>query len=174
MAFLGVVFLGTLQGILVAVFISVLTILYQASHPPIYALRRKPGTDIFRPVSQEHPEDEDIPGLLIVRSEGRMNFASAPNIAETLWKLIHEAKPRVVIIEFSGIPNLEYTALKMLTNFEEQLRTENITLWLAALNPEPLKVIRRASLGEILGNERMFFNLEQAVETYLHNQEKLG
>ncbi|MDH4217938.1 MAG: hypothetical protein OEY18_03730 [Candidatus Aminicenantes bacterium] len=41
-----------------------------------------------------------------------------------------------------------------------------ITLWLAALNLEPLKVIERSPLGKILGHERMFFNLEQAVEAF--------
>ncbi len=165
-AFVGVVLLGTLEGILTAVVISVLTILYQASFPPVYAIRRKPGTDVFRPVSPEHPEDESVPGLLIVRTEGRMNFASAPNTSDKLWSLIHEADPRIVVFEFSGIPNLEYSALNMLAAFEENLRAEGITLWLAALNLEVLKVIRRAPLGKILGEERLFFNLHQAMEAY--------
>jgi hypothetical protein len=54
----------------------------------------------------------------------------------------------------------------MMTAAEEKLREGGITLWLAALNPEPLKVIRRSPLGQTLGQERMFFNLEEAVETY--------
>ena len=165
-AFVGVVVLGTLEGILVAVVISILTLFYQASFPPIYALRRKPGTDVFRPVSPEHPQDEAIPGLLMVRSEGRMYFASAPNVTERLWALVHEAEPHIVVIDFSGIPDLEYSALMMLGEFEEDLESEGITLWLAGLNPEPLKIIRRAPLGKKLGNERMFFNLHLAVETY--------
>jgi hypothetical protein len=61
---------------------------------------------------------------------------------------------------------LEYTALNLLDQFEEDLNTQGITLWLAALNPEPLKVIRHAPLGEKLGDERLFFNLEQAVEAF--------
>ena len=169
-AFVGVVVLGTLEGILVAVVISILTLFYQASFPPIYALRRKPGTDVFRPVSPEHPKDEAIPGLLMIRSEGRMYFASAPNITDTLWALIHEAEPSIVVIDFSGIPDLEYTALMLLTELEEELKAEGITLWLADLNPEPLRVIRRSPLGKIMGNERMFFNLEQAVEAYLEQE----
>jgi len=59
-AFVGVVILGTLQGILVAIAISVLTMFYIANHPPIYAVGRKRGTDIFRPLSPEHPEDENF------------------------------------------------------------------------------------------------------------------
>jgi MFS superfamily sulfate permease-like transporter len=161
-----VVILGTLEGILLAVFISILTLFIQASFPPVYVLGRKPDTNVFRPLSQEHPNDQTYPGLLIVRSEGRMNFASAPNTTDKLWALIHENDPRVVVIEFSAIPDLEYTALNMLAEFDEQLSTEGITLWLATLNPEPLKVIRHALRESAMGDERLFFNLEQAVEAY--------
>ena len=79
--------LGTLEGILVAIAISVLTLVYQANHPLVYTLGRKPGTDVFRPRSVEHPGDESIPGLLIVRTEGRMTFASVPRVRERLAAL---------------------------------------------------------------------------------------
>ena len=46
----GVVLLGTLQGILIAIAISVLTLLYQSTHPLVYAVGRKPGTEVFRPL----------------------------------------------------------------------------------------------------------------------------
>jgi SulP family sulfate permease len=50
--------------------------------------------------------------------------------------------------------------------FEEKLRERGITLWLAGLNPEPLEVIRRSPLGDTLGEKRMFYNLQMAVEAY--------
>jgi SulP family sulfate permease len=166
-AFAGVAVLGTLQGILVAVAISLMTLMYAANHPPIYALGRKPGTGVFRPLSTEHPEDETFPGLLIVRTEGMMTFASAPRIRDGLWALIDEAKPQVLLVDFSAVPNIEYTALKLMSDFEEKLQETGITLWLAALNPKALNVVKRSSVFTTLGYERMFFNVEQAVETYL-------
>jgi high affinity sulfate transporter 1 len=165
-AFAGVVLLGTLEGILVAVIASLLNLIYQANHPPVYTLGRKPGTDVFRPLSAEHPEDETFPGLLMARTEGRMHFASVPRTGDKLWTLVNEAQPRVLVVDCSAIPDFEYTALEMLYRFEEKLREQGITLWLAALNPEPLKIVERSPLGNTLGHERMFFNLEQAVEVY--------
>jgi sulfate permease, SulP family len=162
----GVVLLGTLEGILVAMAISLLTLLYEANHPLVYALVRKPGTDVFRPHSVDHPEDESIAGLLIVRTEGRMTFASAPNARERLAALVSEANPQVVIFECSAIPDFEYTALRTLTTAEEKLRERGVTLWLTALNPEALKVVKRSPLGQALGHERMFFNLAQAVAAF--------
>jgi sulfate permease, SulP family len=84
-ASVGVVFLGTLKGILVAVVISVLTLIYKANHPLVYAVGRKPGTTVYRPLTGDHPGDESIPGLLIIRTEGRMTFASAPHVGERMW-----------------------------------------------------------------------------------------
>jgi len=162
----GVVLVGTLEGILIAVAISVLTLVYEANHPLVYTLRRKPGTDVFRPRSVDHPGDESIPGLLIVRTEGRMTFASAPHARERLAALIDESKVRVVILECSAIPDIEYTALQMLTRAEEKLRVRGIELWLTALNPEAFEVVGRSSLGNALGRERMFFNLQEAVTAF--------
>jgi len=162
----GVVVLGTLNGILVAVGISILTLFYQANHPLVYAVRRKPGTDVFRPQSWDHPADETIPGLLIVRTEGRMTFASAPRVRERLRTLVDEAKPEVVILECSAIPDFEYTALQALIEAEEKLREAGVALWLTALNPEALNVVTRSSLSKELGAERMFFNLRDAVTAF--------
>jgi sulfate permease, SulP family len=162
----GVMLFGTLQGITIAIAISMLTLIYQANHPLVYALRRKPQTDVFRPQSLDHPADESIPGLLIVRTEGRMTFASAPQARERLAALVADANPRVVILECSAIPDFEYTALQTLTKAEERLREHGVTLWLAALNPEALKVVKRSPLGEALGAERMFFNLSDAVAAF--------
>ena len=67
-AVLGVLLLGTLKGIIVAVIASLLALAYDAYNPPVYAVGRKRGTNVFRPLSAEDPDDETWPGLLIVAS----------------------------------------------------------------------------------------------------------
>jgi len=165
-AFVGVMVLGTLKGIVVAVIVSLLALAHQAYNPPVYVLGRKRGTDVFRALSDEHPDDETFPGLLILRTEGRVFFANAQGIGERMWPLIEQARPSVVLMDCSAVFDIEYTALKMLTEAEERLRRDGIALWLAALNPEVLAMVRNSSLGPILGRERMFFNLETAVEKF--------
>jgi high affinity sulfate transporter 1 len=166
LAFAGVIVLGTLAGILVAVLISILTLLAQADRPPVYAMGRKPGTDVFRPLG-DHPDDDTFPGLLITRTEGRLFFANASWVIDKLWPLIHQVSPQVLVLDCAAIPDITYTALKSLTEFEGQLSEAGISLWLAALNATPLHVIERSPLGATLGHERMYFNLEQAVEAYM-------
>ena len=165
-AFAGVVLLGTLQGILVAVIASLLGLAQQAYDPRVTAIGRKRGTDVFRPRSSEHPDDESWPGLLIVRVEGRAFFLNAQRIGDRITQLIEEAKPGVVILDGRALIDIEYTALKMLMEAEERLQREGVTLWLASLNPEVLKMVQQSSLGETLGRSRMFFNLQSAVAHY--------
>jgi len=166
-AVLGVLLLGTLKGIIVAVIASLLALAYDAYNPPVYPVGRKRGTNVFRPLSAEHPDDETWPGLLILRTEGRIFFANAQRVGDRVWSLIDSAGPRVLVIDGRGIVDIEYTALKMLTEAEEKLRGDGITLWLAGLNPEVLAMVRKSRLGSVLDRERLFANLESAVAQYL-------
>jgi sulfate permease, SulP family len=166
-AFAGVVLLGTLKGIIVAIVVSLVALLHQMANPPVYVLGRKPGTDAFRPRSKEHPEDETFPGLLLLRLEGRIFFFNAEHIAQKMEVLTGEAKPKIVAIDLSGVYDLEYTALKMLIEGEKRHRESGVLLWLVGLNPQVLAVVRRSSLGETLGRERMHFTLEVAINKYL-------
>ena len=161
----GVVLLGTLEGILIAVAISILTLMYQANHPPVYAVAYSREKGVFRRAG-EHAGDETFAGLLMLRTEGRLTFANAANAGEKMKALVAQTHPRVIVLECSAIPDIEYTALVMLTEAEQNLRARGVSLWLAALNPDLLKIIERSPLGQALGHERMFFNLVQALESY--------
>lgn len=165
-ALVGVLLLGTLKGILVAVLLSLLSLVYHANRRPIVVLARKPGTDVFRPVSSAHPGDETFPGLMLIKTEGTMHFANAGRIMDRITQLISEGKPRVMVLDCSAVPDFEYTAMTRLVDMDRKLSEAGVTLWLAALNPEPLISIEKSEFGETRG-ERMFFNLEEAVQRFL-------
>ncbi|WP_223457643.1 MULTISPECIES: SulP family inorganic anion transporter [unclassified Pseudomonas] len=165
-AMIGVMLLGTLQGIVVAIIVSLLALAYQVSDPPVHVLGRKPGTNVYRPQSAEHLDDEHFDGLLLLRPEGRIFFANAQRIGMKMRPLIEDARPSVVILDLRSVFDLEYTALKMLTGAEQQLREKGISLWLVGMSPGVWDMVIKAPLGHTLGEARMFLNLEQAVEHY--------
>lgn len=173
-AFAGVVLVGTLKGIIVAIIVSMVALAYQVADPPVYVLGRKPGTNVFRPRSEEHPEDESFVGLLLLRLEGRIFFANAERIAEKIKLLIEEAQPKVVAIHLRGVPDLEYTALKMLIEGEKRQRERGIRLWLVGMNPRVFSVIQKSQLGEALGPEAKHFNLEIAVSQHVGEVARAG
>ncbi|MCC8404048.1 SulP family inorganic anion transporter [Paraburkholderia sp. MMS20-SJTN17] len=165
-ALVGVVLLGTLPGILAAIVVSLVALAHHTSDPPVRVLRRKPGTNVFRPVSAEHPDDEVFPALLMLRPEGPIFFANAERVKQKIRALIEQYQPSIVALHLRAVSDLEYTALKMLTDAEKELRQRGIELWLVGLNPEVLAMVQRSPLGTTLGRERMFFNLDRVVAAW--------
>jgi SulP family sulfate permease len=159
----GVVLLGTLKGILVAVVVSIVGLAFQVADPPVHVLGRKKGTRVFRPLTKEHPDDETFPNVVFLRLEGRVFFLNAERIGQNIRDAIGDRKPSVVVLDFSGVFDFEYTALKMLIEGERRLREAGVSVWLTGLSPAVLRMVQRSPLGETLGRERMHFDLEEAV-----------
>ncbi|HKU89487.1 MAG TPA: SulP family inorganic anion transporter [Steroidobacteraceae bacterium] len=165
-AMLGVMVLGTLKGILVAIIVSLVALGFQAANPKLYVLGREPGTTKFRPRSAQHPDDEFVDGLLLVRPEGRLFFLNAERIGEKLRALMAETRARVVVLDLRAVFDLEYSALKTLIDAESRARASGIELWLGAMQPEVAAVVKRSPLGEALGPDRIFSSIDTAVNRY--------
>jgi SulP family sulfate permease len=87
-------------------------------------------------------------------------------LAQRLWKLVDAYNPRVLALDFSAVPDIEYSALKMMIEGEERFRQNGVELWLVAFNSEALRMVQRSTLGEKLGRERLIFNMQTAVDRY--------
>jgi high affinity sulfate transporter 1 len=165
-ACIGVLVFGTLKGIVVAIIVSMIGLASQAANPRVSVIARKRGADVLRPLSSEHPDDETFPGLLIVRPEGRLFFVNAQNVSEQINALVQQHQPRVLALDMSRVPDIEYSALQALMEGEKRLTERGIVVWLAALNPGVLEVARHAGLEQRLGRERLLFNARAAIERY--------
>ena len=165
-ACLGVLVFGTLKGIVVAIIVSMIGLASQTAQPRVTVIGRKRGADVLRPLSPEHPDDETFEGLLIVRPEGRLFFVNAQYVAEQIQALVAQHKPRVLALDMSRVPDLEYSALQMLIEGEKRATERGAVLWLVGLNPGVLDMVRHAGLDQRLGRERMLFNARAAIERY--------
>lgn len=165
-ALAGVLIFGTLQGIVLAIILSLLGLASQASNPKVYVIGRKRGEDVLRPLSPDHPDDETFDGLLILRPEGRMFFANAQLVGDQIRALVAEHRPRVLALDMSRVPDIEYSALQMLVDGEVRMTAEGVTVWLAALNPSVLQNVQRSALAERLGQERLLPNARAVIRKY--------
>ena len=165
-AALGVLALGTLNGIVVAIIASMIGLASQTAHPPVFVIGRKRGADVLRPLSPEHPDDETFEGLLIIRSEGPLFFLNTQYVGEQINALITQYKPRVVALDMSRVTDIEYSALQALMEAEKRATERGAVVWLVGMNPGVLEVARNAGLDERLGRERMLFNARAAIERY--------
>lgn len=171
-AAVSVVFLGALQGILVAVALSLLTLLYELNHPHIYVMGRKHG-DVsahggdYRDLAH-HPDDETFPGLLIVHPVGRIYFANVERVHNRIHELI-EAAPapvRILLLDASSISDLEFSVLNFLADANREFARQGITMWVAGFNPTPLEMIQRYIASENRTAENLFSNVDEAVKAY--------
>lgn len=165
-AFLGVLVFGTLQGIVVAIVLSLVGLSSQAANPRIHVIGRKRGEDILRPLSDRHPDDETFPGLMIVRPEGRLFFVNAQTVADRIRALVIERKPDVLMLDLSRVFDVEYSALQMLRESERSLAEQGVVLWLAGLNPDVLAYISSSGFADHLRDERMFSNARAGISHY--------
>jgi sulfate permease, SulP family len=171
-AAVGVLLFGTLKGIVVAIIVSLIGLASQVAYPRVSVIGRKRGADVLRPLSPEHPDDETFDGLLIVRPEGRLFFVNAQYVAEQIRALVTQHKPRVLAVDMSRVPDIEYSALQMLIESDKRGTERGAVVWLVGLNPGALEVVRKAGLDERLGRERMLFNTRAAIERYQKLQAK--
>jgi SulP family sulfate permease len=162
----GVLVFGTLPGILVAIIVSLVALFHQSAHPQVFAIGRKRGADVLRPVSPEHPDDETFEGLLIARPEGSLFFVNAQRVADQLDTLVARYQPRVVALDMSRVPDIEYSALQMLMEGDRRAPARGYELWLVDLNPGVLEVFRRAGLAEHFGRERLLMNARIAIARF--------
>jgi SulP family sulfate permease len=166
----GVLVFGTLKGIVVAIIVSMIGLASQTAHPRVSVIGRKRGADVLRPLSPEHPDDETFDGLLILRPEGRLFFVNVQHVVEQIGALVEQHHPRVLALDMSRVPDLEYSALQVLMEREQRTTGSGVVTWLVGLNPGVLETVRHSELGDRLGRERMLFNAREAIQQYQRMQ----
>jgi high affinity sulfate transporter 1 len=165
-AALGVLTFGTLKGIVVAIILSLIGLGSQTARPRVSVIGQKRGADVLRPLSPDHPDDETIDGLLIVRPEGRLFFLNAQNVADQIAALLAKYRPRVLVLDMSRVPDIEFSALQMMIERDKRAKDQGVVVWLAGLNPDALDMVRRSGLDEQLGRDRLLFNTRTAIDRF--------
>ncbi|WPN44984.1 SulP family inorganic anion transporter [Pseudomonas sp. P8_241] len=147
----AVLMLGVLDGLLVAVAISVLLMLKQLSAADIQILGRIDGGHDFVDV-QRHPTARTVPGVLIVRPGEALFFANVERILGGALRLIrHSPTPiHTVILSLEESPDLDGTSIEALQEFFERVHQEGKRLMLARLKDQAQSVL--AALPEVEAN----------------------
>jgi high affinity sulfate transporter 1 len=165
-AFLGVALLGVLQGIAVAVALSILNVFRRAWRPYQTTLGRVPGVP-GQHDRQLHPEAEQIPGLVIFRFDAPLFFANARTFREQIRRLA-EAQPAPVwiVIAAEPITDIDTTAADMLADLDEELNAAGISLVFAELKDPVRQKLERYQLIGPLDPDHFLPTLDAAVDAF--------
>jgi high affinity sulfate transporter 1 len=170
-ALIGVLVLGVLPGLGIAVGLSLAILIYRASRPHAAALGRVPNERTYSDMAR-HPENETLPGLLIYRLDGQLFFANAGFAIDRLNELLSATQPppRVVIWNLESTTDVDVTAAEALVRLVHDLRDSGRDLVFARAGSAALDVFERSGLLDLLGEDHLFLTVDGAVRSCLHGR----
>ena len=162
---LGVMFVGVLPGIVIAVVLSVLYIFKRTWAPYSAVLGKPPGVPGYHDI-RSYPDAEQLPGLLIVRWSAPLFFANANQFRDLIRDLVKAASPtpRWVLVAAEPITDIDTTAAAMLADLDIELNASGIHLAFAELQSGVRDTITRYGLLETIEEGRFYRSVSEAVD----------
>jgi MFS superfamily sulfate permease-like transporter len=169
-AMLGVLALGILQGLILAVFIGLLALIIGTKTRSTSVLGRVPEENTFRGL-ENYPEGETYPGLLILRFDGSLFFANAPDFADEVRAGVEltDPKPGVVLIDGESINGIDATAVNTIVELNDELSRLEISLRFARVRANVMEIMQRAGLDEVIGSEDFYTSVHEGVDAFMAN-----
>ncbi|MFZ0041709.1 MAG: STAS domain-containing protein, partial [Solirubrobacteraceae bacterium] len=165
-ALLGVALLGVLQGIAVAVALSILNVFRRAWWPYQTTLGRVPGL-AGQHDRQLHPDAEQVPGLVLFRFDAPLFFANARTFRDQVRGLAAaEPAPQWIVIAAEPITDVDTTAADMLADLDQELNANGTSLVFAELKDPVRAKLERYELIGTLDPDHFFPSLDTAVDSF--------
>jgi sulfate permease, SulP family len=165
-AIVGTLAFGVLAGVIIGIALSLLWLVAVATHPQMPILGREPGTQVFRDVV-ENPDDEQIPGIVVLRLDGGLFFATADALADRIRTLIQDENPTCVVLDCEGINFLDSQGSASIDDLLVLCSQADVTLRLARVKPDVRATLEREGTVERLRTEHIHGNVHRAVEAQL-------
>ena len=166
--FLGVVLLGVIPGIFIAVSLSLLVFIWRAWQPYSAVMGYVEALSSFHDISR-HPEAKCIDGLVLFRWDAPLFFANAELFRRRVLRAVsHAPTPtRWVVVAAEPITDVDMTAAGVLDELDAALHAAGMDLCFAEMKGPVKDRLKRYGLFNRLGVENFFPTIEQAVEHYL-------
>lgn len=177
LAFVATLTFGFQWGIIVGVAASVAAFLFESTRPHVAVLGRLPGTQSYRNVLR-YPEAESVAGMLMVRIDAQLYFGNATFLRDTMAQLEADARRkgslRAVILDASGVNQLDSSAEAALSTLTESYRARGIGFALASVKGPVRDVMKRSGLWNRLGRDHLFLDVHSAVEAFTEHSTPRG
>jgi high affinity sulfate transporter 1 len=165
-AIVGVLAFDILDGLALAVVLSLITLMRFLAMPQVVVLGRLRETGEYVDISR-HPDAEQYPGILMLRVDRIWFFANANGIREHAKQLIREAPDplKAIIVNLAPVPLVDVTAVDALAQLHDSSVRHHRRLVLAAVRDPVRDTLERASLLSVIGTDNVFRNMQNAVDS---------
>ena len=165
-AFLGVVLLGVLAGIAVAVALSIVSVFRHAWWPYQAVLGRVDGLPGYHDLAG-HPEAAVLPGLVLFRFDAPLFFANARTFREQIRKLASaDPRPAWIVVAAEPITDVDTTAGDMLEDLDQELNAIGVSLVFAEMKDPVRDKIERYDLTRTIDPQHFFPTIDAAVDAF--------
>lgn len=166
-AILGVLSVGVLAGVVVGVVLSLGWLVYVSTRPPMPLLGREPGTQVFRDLV-ENPADETFPGIVVLRLDGGLYFATAEALEDRVRALAEDGhRSRALVLDLEGVNFVDSQGAAKLAELHQLTEADGVTLRLARVKPNVLAVLQADGIVDRIGADHIHGNVHRAVEAQL-------
>jgi len=164
-AFLGVVLVGVLEGIGIAIALSLANFVRKAWWPHSTELGKVEGTPGYHDI-ERHPDAKVISGLLMVRFDAPLFFANAPTFGRRLQEMLRTTNRDIdsVLVVGNAITDIDTTGAEILGDVLDDLDGKGVAFAFAGLKGVVKDRLRSYGLYERIGDENFYPNTISAVE----------
>ncbi len=165
-AIAGTLAFGVLAGVVIGIGLSILWLVRVATRPAMPVLGRERGTQVFRDLL-DNPDDETEPGVVVVRLDGGLFFATADALEDRIRTLIlHTPGAGAVVLDLEGTNFLDSQGSATLDEILELCDREGVALRLARVKPAVREVLAREGTLDRIGADHVHGNVHRAVEAH--------
>ena len=175
MALLGVLIFGTLQGVLMGLLLSLLVLIARSSKPHVPVLGRWPGTEVFHSLDR-YPDSETYPGLVIIRFDGALYFATANGLRDKVREVTPDVDPPVtqVLIDMEGVNYIDLEGSDMLAEITKDMRTVGVEIHLARVKHVAMEMLEKDGVDQIIGRDHIHEKVGDAVHLFTQKKKPVA
>lgn len=151
------------QGAFLGIVLSLLHGIWNTTRAKLVEFDRVPDTTIWWPA---HPQiaGERMAGVVVAGLQAPLSFLNAPGFRTDVEKLLKDSSPKLLVIEASGMVEIDFTAAQVLLDVFRACKEQNVTVAVARLESlRAQQAFERFGLYEVLPSDRVFHSVDEAI-----------
>ena len=163
-AMIGVLLLGPLYGLLVAVGLAVLGLVYRSSRPDLEVMGKVPDEKAAWGSIRNHPDRKTYPGVIVIRLDAPLFWANAAEIHDrVLAEVDCDPSVKALVLDLEATSQLDTTSIDALERLLTRLKERDIDLYLVRVFFQARQVLAKSGFVDLLGEHHMWHSIAAGV-----------
>ena len=169
-AIVGTLLVGVLAGVIIGIGLSLIWLISVATRPRMPLLGREPGGQAFREL-EEHPGDDQFPGVVVLRLDGGLFFATSDALEDRVREVALSA-PEItgIVLDCEGIDFIDSQGSAKMREIIDLTGQAGVTLRLARIKPAVRELLARDGVLDRIGDDKTYDEVDQAVAAQMAAQ----